>query len=174
MKNVELYVPKQEDLWFRELCMSDEKTMEYNAGYDVSYEGYHYETGCIDFPKQNWENWFNQKMTNPNFFYAYIKDSDTNEFVGYVNFNQNQQTKKATMGIVVYSKYHSCGYMRPAMKKLIEKAKQSGVKILTDTIPETRKNALRVFYDFGFVKMNEITSKKFNKNEIVAEVELII
>ena len=65
MKNIILIEPKLEDLWFREECMSDPDTMNYNAGYDVSYEGYHYDTGCIDFPKSKWESWLenNKKKT---------------------------------------------------------------------------------------------------------------
>ena len=171
MKNVELYVPKIEDLWFRKLCMSDPKTMNYNAGYDVSYERYHYETGCIDFPEDKWEEWFETKMKNPDFFYAYIYDKESNEFVGYLNFKKNLQTQKATMGIVVKSEYHGQGYMRPAMKLLIETAKAQGVKTLTDTVPEVRERALKVFYDLGFKKVGEYVGSKFGKKEIVAEIE---
>ena len=66
MKNVVLIEPKLEDLWFREECMSDPDTMNYNAGYDVSYDGYHYDTGCIDFPRSKWEIWLenNKKKTH--------------------------------------------------------------------------------------------------------------
>lgn len=35
--------------------------MSYNKGYDVSYYGYHYDTGCIDFPKEKWEETYNKK-----------------------------------------------------------------------------------------------------------------
>lgn len=153
MKNIELYVPNIEDLWFRQECMSDPNTMSYNAGYDVSYEGYHYDTGCIDFPRDKHKDWYNMKMLNPNFYYAYILDSDTNTFVGYVNFNNKNGV--ASMGIVINSAYKGQGYMRPAMHKLLEVAKVRGVKVLTDTVPNTRENALRVFYDLGFVKSSE-------------------
>ena len=173
MKNITLYVPKVEDLWFRQECMSDPETMAYNAGYDVSFEGYHYDTGCIDFPKEKHQSWFENKMTNPNFFYAYILDLDTKNFVGYVNFNLNNDGR-ASMGIVMNSKYKGQGYMRPAMKLLIEEAKKRGVKFLTDIVPTTRENALKVFYDFGFKKVNEEVSKKFNEEEIINEIELTL
>ena len=171
MKNIELYIPKVEDLWFRQECMSDPTTMNYNAGYDVSYFGYHYETGCIDFPQEKWEEWFENKMKNPNFFYAYIYDKNIEKFVGYVNFNLNHETKKATMGIVIKNEYQGKGYMRPAMKLLLEGAKERGVKVLTDTVPEVREKALKVFYDLGFNKTGEFIGKKFGENEVVAEIE---
>ena len=112
-------------------------------------------------------------MTNPNFFYAYILDLDTKNFVGYVNFNL-KENGKASMGIVMNSKYKGQGYMRPAMKLLIEEAKKHGVKFLTDTVPTTRENALRVFYDLGFKKVDEIIGKKFNEEEIINEIELTL
>ena len=70
-----LYIPKLEDYWYEEKLQSDSKTMSYNAGYDVSYYGYHYDTGCIDFPKQKWKETFDKRI-NENKFFAYIKDSD--------------------------------------------------------------------------------------------------
>lgn len=48
---LELYIPRLEDLQYEEKLQSDPDTMSYNAGYDVSYYRYHYDTGCIDFPK---------------------------------------------------------------------------------------------------------------------------
>ena len=170
MKNIELYKPKLDDLWFREQCMSDSKTMNYNAGYDVHYSGYHYDTGCIDFPKEKWQSWVNDKLNNPNLFYAYILDKDTKSFVGYVNYEINK-TKKATVGIVIKNEFRGQGYMRPALNLLIQNAKNNGVVALIDTVPQTREQALKVFYDLGFNKVGEFVSKKFNKNEIVFEIE---
>lgn len=171
MKRIVLHKPSVNELWFRQKCMSDPKTMQYNAGYNVSYDGYHKNTGCIDFPQEKWQEWANVKLNDPNFFYAYILDVETNEFVGYVNFNINPKTQKATMGIVVKSAFHGKAYMRPAMIKLIDIAKQKGVKFLTDTVPESREIALKVFYDLGFKKIGEFKSVKFDKEEIVAEIE---
>ncbi len=171
MKNIKLYIPKIEELWFREKCMSDKGTMEYNAGYDVHYAGYHYDTGCIDFPKDKWESWYNEKMLNPNFYYAYIFDVDLNQFVGYVNFNINSESKKATMGIVINKDFQGMGYMRPAMQELIKAAKAKNVKYLTDTVPEVRERALRVFYDLGFNKVSAGVSKKFGEDEIYFLIE---
>ena len=55
MENIELYVPKLDDYWYEEKIENDPLTMSYNAGFNVSYYGYHYDTGCIDFPKGKWK-----------------------------------------------------------------------------------------------------------------------
>lgn len=40
MEELELYIPKLEDLWFYQKMMSDPETMSYNAGWGVEYDGY--------------------------------------------------------------------------------------------------------------------------------------
>ena len=174
MKNVVLVIPKIDDLWYREQCMADPNTMSYNAGYDVSYAGYHYDTGCIDFPEDKWEDWYNTKMTKPNFYYAYILDEESNEFVGYLNFNLDSNTGFATMGIVIEGVHRGKGYMRPALKAMIDIAKEKGVKVLTDTVPENRVGALKVFYDMGFIVNSKFDGKKFGEIEVVNEIHLKI
>ena len=170
-REIYLHIPSVEELWFREQCMSDPKTMNYNAGYNVSYSGYHKETGCIDFPKEMWNDWHKSKLSNPNFFYAYVCDKLTNRFVGYCNFNMDLDSHIATMGIVIKDEFRGQGYMRPAMQQLFLTAKNRGVKTLTDCVPESREQALKVFYDLGFEKICETVSQKFDKPEVVAQIK---
>ena len=54
MKNIKLVVT--DDYTYKKRLESDAKTMSYNAGYDVTYDGYNYDTGCIEFNKENWFN----------------------------------------------------------------------------------------------------------------------
>lgn len=161
---VKLIKPKISDLWFRELCMSDEETMSYNAGFDVNYYGYHFDTGCIDFPKDKWEEWHQETFSDRKKYYAYILDEKTGEFVGYVNFKK-QDDGKHSMGIVIHSKFRGRGYMRPAVKLLLEKAKSKRIKKIYDSVPASRVNALKVFFDLGFEVVKEYDIKKFNKIE---------
>ncbi len=172
MKNIQLYIPKVQDLWFRQQCMADPKTMSYNAGYDVHFEGYHFDTGCIDFPEDKWQTWYDTKMSNPDFFFAYIQDLDTQEYVGYVNFNRNVSTRNATMGIVILDRYRGNGYMKPSLVALAQAAKIRGVEKLTDNVPENRLSAMKGFYAVGFVKAHESKTEKFGQPEIVADLEL--
>lgn len=52
MINIELIKPSLKQYYYEAKLQSDPLTMSYNAGYDVSYFGYHYDTGCIDFSKE--------------------------------------------------------------------------------------------------------------------------
>lgn len=54
MKKISLYCPNVTDYWYEAMILSDPLSMSYNAGYNVSYEGYNKENGCINFPKNKW------------------------------------------------------------------------------------------------------------------------
>lgn len=174
MKDVELVIPKFEDLWYRQKLMSDPNTMDYNAGYDLSFEGYHYDTGCIDFPVDKWEDWYNRFINSTDRFYAYILDKATNEFVGYLNYHYSQDDDCYMMGIVIEGSKRGNGYMEPALIKLLEHAKKSGVKELCDSLPLSRENALKKFYKLGFEVVRRFTGKKFGKDDECVEIKKII
>ena len=162
MKHISLYIPKIEDYWYEEKVQSDPLSMNYNAGYDVSYYGYHYDTGCIDFPKEKWEETYNKRISD-NKYFAYIKDNDLNEFVGYVNYHYNKNDKRYECGILIEHKYRSKGYSKPSLMLLIEEARKNGIKELYDNFEIDRDNSLKLFLDVGFKIVEEKTWKKFDK-----------
>ena len=166
---VSLVKPTVQDLWFREFCMMDEKTMAYNAGFDVNYKGYHFDTGCIDFPKDEWAEWHEKTFSDRTKYYAFIRDNKTNEFVGHVNFHKNNDGKYS-MGIVIHSKFQGRGYMRPALELLLKKAKAKRIKYLYDSVPASREHALKVFFDLGFEVTQEFDIKVFNNMEKCYEI----
>lgn len=168
IKKVNLQVPALEDLWFRRELLNDERTMEYNAGYKLDVLGYDYNTGCIDFPRENWENWFNNKVKNNNFFYAYIVDIETNAYIGETNFSINSNGT-ASMGIVIKAEYRNQGYMQPALAELIKEAKRRGVD-LTNDVPKSRESALKGFKKAGFICVGEYEQQKFGKPEKVLKL----
>ncbi len=160
---LKLYVPKLEDYWYEQKLQSDPKTMIYNAGYDVSYYGYHYDTGCIDFPKEKWQDTYNNRIKN-NIFFAYILDEDLNQFVGYVNYHYNKSDDRYECGILIEDKYRGKGYSIKALKMLCEEAKSNGLKSLYDSFEIDRENTLKVFEKVGFKIISNQTWKKFDKN----------
>lgn len=163
MKNISLYVPNIEDYWYEEKLESDPLTMSYNAGYDVSYYGYHYDTGCIDFPKEKWEETYN-KRKDKNKYFAYIKDNDINEFVGYVNYQYNKTKERFECGIVIESLYRGKGYSKDALKLLCDIARNNGIDELYDTFEVDRGNTLEIFQSVGFEVVKEETWNKFGKD----------
>lgn len=173
LKKLSLYIPKLEDYWYEEKLQSDPDTMSYNAGYDVSYYGYHYETGCIDFPESKWGETFN-KRKNENRFFAYIKDNEINAYIGYCNYHYNKNDDKYECGVLIESKYRGKGYSKEALKLLCEVATKNGVKDLYDNFEKDRGNTLKVFESVGFKVVNESSWTKFGKtvNGVEVKIEL--
>lgn len=173
MKNIELYIPKIEDYWYEEKIKKDERTMSYNAGYDVSYYGYHYDNGCIDFPKDKWKETYN-KRKNEKVYFAYIKDNDINEFIGYVNYQYNKKEDRYECGILIEYKYRGKGYSKQALKLLCDEAKNNGVKELYDFFEADRGNTLDIFKQVGFEVVNNQIGKKFGNNvkNVVVRIKL--
>lgn len=162
MEKIELYIPKMIDYWYEEKIENDEETMNYNAGYDISYYGYHYDTGCIDFPKDIWKDTYNKRIKN-NEFFAYIKDNDIDKFVGYVNYQYNKIEKRYECGILIESIYRGKGYSKQALKLLCDEARNNGIKELYDSFEVDRCNTLDVFKKVGFEIVKTQTWKKFDK-----------
>lgn len=171
MKNIELYVPKLEDYWYEAKVESDPESMSYNAGYDVSYYGYHYDTGCIDFPESRWEEVYNKRIRE-NRYFAYIKDIDINEYVGYVNYQLVDE--KWECGIVIEAKFRGKGYAKAALKLLCEEAKNNGITELYDNFEIDRDNTLDLFKSVGFDVVKEETWKKFNKDVKGVLVKIVL
>ena len=161
MKNIELVIPKLNQYSYEQKLESDSKTMSYNAGYDVSYFGYHYNTGCIDFPKEKWRDTYNKRI-NENKYFAYIKDCTINRYVGYVNYQYNKNDDIYECGVLIESKYRGKGYSKDALRLLVKEANKNGVDYLYDTFEKDRENTLKIFLDVGFEVYKESTWKKFN------------
>ena len=122
-KWVELYIPKLEDLWFYQKMMSDPETMSYNANWDVDYDGYHRDTGCIDYPDEVLPDWYEGCVgREPDCFYAYIKRSSDGAWIGDVCFHYTPEKDWWDMGIVIYAPYRGKGYAVPALKLMLDHA----------------------------------------------------
>ena len=161
--NIELVIPKLEEYDYEQKLLSDPNTMNYNAGYDVFYDGYHYDTGCIDFPESKWVIDFEKRKETTRYF-AYIKDMNINEYVGYVNYHHNKNYDRYECGIVIESKYRNKGYSKPALKLLCKEAFENGIDALYDTFEKDRDNTVKTFESVGFKIIEETNWKKFGKD----------
>ena len=154
MKNIELVIPKLNQYSYEQKLESDPKTMSYNARYNVSYFGYHYDTGCIDFPKEKWEDTYNKRI-NENKYFAYIKDCTINRYVGYVNYQYNKNDDIYECGVLIEYKYRGKGYSKDALRLLVKEANKNGIEYLYDTFEKEREHTLNNFLDVRNEKCKE-------------------
>ena len=118
------YIPKLDDLWFREKLLSDSNTMSYN----------HHWGGTIQFPKEDWASWYDYWIINNDNerYYAYLAN-DNNEFVGEIAYHFDG--KYYIANIIVYAEYRCKGYGQEGLSLLCKKALENGIRDAVDFGP---------------------------------------
>lgn len=173
MINLTLVIPRKEDLWFKKEIKEDPATMDYNAGYDLTFNGYDRDTGTIQTDIKELEDvwskrWIGNEPTN---FYYYIKLNDT--FVGEVYAKFDESKKSYEIGIVIKAEHRGKGYATQAIKLLCDNLQAYGVKNLYHELPMSRKGAIKADINNGFVVVNDNIDgmKKFGQIEKLAYLE---
>lgn len=155
MEKLELYIPRFEDLWFMQRMTSDPETMSYNAGWDVDYDGYHRDTGCVDYPDEVLPGWYARWVgQEPERFYAYIRRCSDGAWIGDVNFHYTPEQDWWDMGIVLHAPYRGRGYAVPALNLLLHRAfRVCGISRLHNDFENTRDTAWVIHRKVGFREM---------------------
>lgn len=171
---LELYIPKVEDMWFAQRMQADPATMAYNAGWDVSYAGFHPDTGCIDLPESAWADKHARLVGHePESFYAFVREKASGDFVGTVNFRYDSGGDWYDMGVVLYSAYRGRGYGPKAMELLLHHAfVVCGVPKLHNEFETTRAPAVAIHKKAGFRQVGTGMMKRFGQPAELLEMEL--
>lgn len=124
--------------------------MSYNAGYNLGFDGYDNETGCIDFPESEWADWYGYFIgQEPERFYAYIETDG--EFIGEVNLHRASESNSYNMGIVIEAKHRRKGYAEEALKLLLKQAFEVlGADAVINDFEDERISAVRTHLKAGF------------------------
>ena len=169
MTDLSLHTPEYRELWYRQKLLSDADTMSYNAGYNLGFDGYDNNTGCIDFPESEWEDWYNYFCKSKDRFYAYIVADG--EFIGEVNLHKASGNSAYNMGIVIEAKHRGKGYAVPALKLILKQAFViMGVEAVVNDFEESRSDyaAVRTHKSCGFEEVEKkdgITVYKITKHK---------
>lgn len=172
--SLELYIPTVEDMYFVKALQEDPQTMSYNAGWDISFEGYHPDTGCIDFPQEQWgkkhERWVGHE---PERFYAFVKERKSGRFICEVNFHYTADDDWWDMGVLVYAPYRGRGCGRRALELLLHRAfVVDKIDRLHNNFEDTRVAALSIHRQAGFREIGESYMMRFG--ERVRVIELLL
>ena len=135
MSNLTYYIPKVNDLSFRQELLADELTMSYNKKWG----------GTINFPKDKWESWYNRFLKNPNNFYAYICINDT--YVGEISYHKEDDIYLCD--VIIMAKYRNNGYGSKAINLLCDIAKENNIKVIYDHIAVDNPS-INMFLKAGF------------------------
>ena len=113
---------------FKKTLKEDVLTMSYNAGYQVDYDGYDYNTGVIKTDIDELKNvWYKKWINNwPNKYYTYIVVDEN--FIGEVYAKYDDSYLGYEIGIVIKNEYRGKGCSTIAIKLLCDKLKELGAK----------------------------------------------
>lgn len=119
MKKVSLHVPRLTEMEYRKNLLAQPETMSYNRGKDIDVESYHPDTGCIDFPREDWRYWRQMWLLNePDFYSAYIRDDENDCFVGEVCYFYDGDSQCHVAGVLIEAAHRGKGFCAPALKAL--------------------------------------------------------
>ena len=135
-----LHKPKLNDLRFRQKLLSDERTMSYNHAWG----------GTIDFPEEQWKDWYDHWIKNPEGrrYYRFLK-TEEGEFVGEIAYHYDNELKSYMADVIIHAAHRGKGYGSEALDMLCQEAKENGVKTLYDDIAIDNP-ALGLFLKHGF------------------------
>lgn len=179
MSTLYLHVPKLDELWYRKKLLEDPKTMSYNCGYELDFDGYDKETGCIAFPESKWKNAYEYLVGNePKCFYAYLVSTENGEFAGDVNLHKSAGHDWYEMGIVIEAKHRGKGYASEGLRLLLRHAfEEMGANAVHNDFESSRTAAIKAHEHAGFRKYKEengiiefiITKEQFLSTEAETE-----
>lgn len=169
MGNLKLIEPSLEELSYRKKLLFDPETMNYNKGFELGFKEYDNETGCIDFQKSKWNDWYNSWINRePDRYYAYLVEENNYCPVGEVAIRFDEEKVTHIISIIIEAKYRGKGYGSEGLKLLLEKAFfELGLEKVSDEFPESRTAAVKLFKDFGFKfveKKNKTVLLELNRN----------
>lgn len=179
MEKLSLIIPDKTDLWFKKQMKEDPATMDYNAGYNVNYFGYDYNTGTIKTDAKELETvWYKRWINNfPQRIYFYVKKSADNTFVGEVCASYDEDKDSYEISIIIKGEYRGKGYSSVAIKLLIDELKKRGAKKLYHEVPSSRVKAIKADLNNGFKVVKSGYNGiylKFGKKEQMTFLELCL
>ena len=148
--------------------------MAYNAGWDVDYDGYHPDSGCIDFPERAWADKIERLVGHePGCFYALVRETETGVFIGEVNYHYSHSDNCFEIGVVLYAPFRGRGYGLPALELLLHRAfVVNGIERLYNSFEEGRDPGLAIHRKAGFRQVGVSEAIRFGKKISLLELEL--
>lgn len=158
-KDISLYVPTHEDYWFERKLLTDVETMYYNAGYECNVDGYDYNTGCIEFDSDTWEDRYKTRSES-DFYTAYIKAKD--KFVGFVSYKYDIKRNIYVCGMLIDANERDRGYAKAGLRLLLDVARNDGIEEMYSCFADG-KTITDIFTSAGFKIVKEYEWTRFGE-----------
>lgn len=165
---IKLKTPSLEEVKYRRKWLEDEKTMEYNRGYDLEVNGYCKENGTITLTDEKLKAWASKWLDDPDKYFAFIYIEGVEEPVGEIYYYKNDTTYGT--GVTIHSEFRGRGIAVQALYELEKIAFiDNRILELTDDIPVDRIASIKTFEKAGYVHSGLLTEGiKFGEKELTS------
>ena len=152
-----LVCPAQEDLWFRQMLLSDAKTMSYNDAWG----------GTIPFQPDQWEAWSDRWLSSDESsrFYRYLRDESSGALIGEVSCRRDPDRDIWLCDIIIAAWERNRGYGTIGLRLLCEEAKRHGIHAVHDEIAANNPS-IDLFIREGFHEQSRTETAVLLKKEL--------
>lgn len=156
-KRLYLHIPSFNELNYRQKILAQADSMSYNKGYDLQLDNYDQKTGCINFSRDYWEDWYSRWGSQASKrYYAYIIRKDKQLPIGDAALHYDEKQRAYCISLVIEAKYRGYGYSEEALRLLLDAAfNQLDAEKVYDDFPKTRISAEKVFHKVGFKRISD-------------------
>lgn len=152
----------EKDLWFKKQMNEDEKTMSYNAGYNIDACWYNNQKGTIMKTDKQYLDWlknWNTCSSKDRGVWIIVRKSDE-RYIGEVCYHKDDTPSGYDLGIVICHEFRGQGLAKQAIKLLLSEIYKAGIKSVNHCVPRQRVSAVKTDLAVGFKE----TGSYFLKN----------
>ncbi|MBN9104545.1 MAG: GNAT family N-acetyltransferase [Propionibacteriaceae bacterium] len=150
---VRFRTPCREELAIRQQWLGDPGFMAYNVGWEVDVPSYHRDTGCVDFPPEVWDAWYDSWIGRPERDYWFVEDA-AGQFVGHAHYRVEQDEggrRVAHIGASVHPDHRRRGLGQATFAELVRRIGTAGVAdVARNELDAGRVAAIRIHRALGF------------------------
>ena len=148
---LELHRPARAELGVRQGWLRDPDMMAYNAGWELQHPGYNNETGCIDWPESQWDEFLAVYQRDPaQADYFYLRDIVADEYIGHVHYKISSRGD-AEIGVNIIPERRRQGWGAKAFRLLVEQIwAATSVDLIVNEFEENRRSAICLHRKIGF------------------------
>jgi len=151
-------IPARAEMAVRQRWLGDAAFMSYNAGWDIDVPAYHADTGCVDFPPETWDAWYDAWIGGPDRAYWFVEDED-GRVVGHAHYHlapDSDGLRIAHIGASILPDHRGRGLGAATFAELVRRVRASGgADVAQNSFESTRTAAVRVHEALGFLPVGE-------------------
>lgn len=150
---VRFRTPFRAEMAIRQRWLADPAFMAYNAGWNIDHASYHPDTGCVDFPPEAWDAWYDHWVGRRVREYWFVEDV-TGQLVGHAHYHVEHEPdgrRVASIGAAIHPDHRRRGLGLATFAELVRRIEDTDVAdVARNELDAGRAAAIRIHQTLGF------------------------